>query len=75
MFKSGNFLSAFALSVMPALLCIALICAGQHTACNIPYKVSANFHNPLNLGIVLIWLGNVATFIIAIVLGTRMQRQ
>ena len=31
MFKSGNFLSAFALSAVPALVCIALIVTGQHT--------------------------------------------
>jgi len=75
MFKSGNFLSAFALSVMPALLCIALIVAGQHTACNIPYRVASTFRNPLNLGIGLIWSGNVAALVLAAVLGIRMQRQ
>jgi lipopolysaccharide export LptBFGC system permease protein LptF len=75
MFRSGNFLSAFALSVMPALLCIALIVAGQHTATNIPYKIDMNFKNPLNLGIGLIWSGNVAAFILAVVLGVRLNRQ
>ena len=59
MFKSGNFLTAFAISVVPALICIALIVAGQHTCENIPWKLE-NFHNPLNLGIALIWSGNVA---------------
>jgi lipopolysaccharide export LptBFGC system permease protein LptF len=75
MFRSGNFLSAFALSVMPALLCIALIVAGQHTATNIPYKIDQNFKNPLNLGIFLIWSGNIAAFTIAAILGIRMNRQ
>ncbi len=75
MFRSGNFLSAFALSVMPALLCIALIVAGQHTACNIPYKIEPDFKDPLNLGIVLIWSGNVVALALAIIFGVRMQRQ
>jgi len=32
MFRSGNFLSAFAISVIPAGMCILLIITGQHTA-------------------------------------------
>ncbi|HEX8523635.1 MAG TPA: LptF/LptG family permease [Tepidisphaeraceae bacterium] len=75
MFRSGNFLSAFALSVMPALLCIALIVAGQHTATNIPYKIGQDFKNPLSLGIMLIWSGNVAALTLAVVLGVRLNRQ
>lgn len=75
MFRSGNFLSAFALSVMPALLCIALIVAGQHTACNIPYKIEPDFRDPLNLGILLIWSGNVVALALAIIFGVRMQKQ
>ena len=31
MFRSGNFLTAFAVSFIPALLCITLIVAGQQT--------------------------------------------
>ena len=57
MFRSGNFLTAFALSVVPALICIALIVAGQHTCENVPWKLD-NFQNPLNLGLALIWSGN-----------------
>ena len=49
MFRSGNFLNAFALSVVPALISIALIITGQHTAENIP-KELINFHNPYELG-------------------------
>jgi hypothetical protein len=74
MFKSGNYLTAFALSVMPALVCIALIVAGQHTCENIPWKLE-NFKNPLNLGIALIWSGNAMVLAIAIALGTRLNRQ
>jgi len=46
MFRSGNFLSAFALSVVPALICIALIITGQHTCENVPRDVT-NFADPL----------------------------
>ena len=75
MFRSGNFLSAFALSVMPALVCIALIVAGQHTACNIPYKIEGDFKDPLKLGLLLIWSGNVMALTLAVIFGVRMQKQ
>ena len=75
MFKSGNYLTAFALSVIPALVCIALIVAGQHTCENIPWKVDANFKNPLHLGLTLIWSGNAMVLALATVLGWRLQRQ
>jgi lipopolysaccharide export LptBFGC system permease protein LptF len=74
MFKSGNYLTAFALSVVPALVCIALIVAGQHTCENIPWRLE-NFKNPLNLGIALIWSGNAMVLAIAGALGWRLQRQ
>jgi hypothetical protein len=75
MFKSGNFLSAFALSVMPALLSIALICAGQHTCDNIPWRVDTNFQNPLGLGLGLIWTGNVLVAVIGTALIRWLIRQ
>ena len=59
MFRSGNFLSAFAISVIPALLCITLVVAGQQTADNLPDDITAGFRNPLALGLALIWSGNV----------------
>jgi lipopolysaccharide export LptBFGC system permease protein LptF len=74
MFKSGNYLTAFALSVIPALVCIALIVAGQHTCENVPWKLD-NFKNPLNLGLTLIWSGNAMVLAIAAALGWRLQRQ
>jgi len=74
MFRSGNFLSAFALSVVPALICIALIITGQHTCENVP-KDLTNFHNPYELGRTLIWSGNVAVAVIAVGLLGRLQRQ
>jgi lipopolysaccharide export LptBFGC system permease protein LptF len=51
MFSTGNYLSAFALSVMPALLCIALIATGQHVCQNEP--------GSLKLGLAVVWSGNV----------------
>ncbi len=50
MFKTGNFLSAFALSVVPAFLCIALMVTGQHVA----EGDSRNLH----MGLAIIWSGN-----------------
>jgi hypothetical protein len=74
MFRSGNFLTAFALSVVPALICIALIVAGQHTADNIPWRLE-NFRNPLTLGLALIWSGNGAVLTLAAILWGRLARQ
>ena len=74
MFKSGNFLTAFAISVVPALLCIALIVTGANVSNSIPFKLE-NFHNPLNAGLALIWSGNVAVLLIAVALMWKLQRQ
>ena len=65
--KSGNFLSAFALSVIPAMLCIALIVTGQHTCENTPKNTG--------LGLWLIWSGNIATAILGGTLMYRLQRE
>ncbi|HMB96718.1 MAG TPA: LptF/LptG family permease [Tepidisphaeraceae bacterium] len=74
MFRSGNFLSAFAVSVVPALATIALIVAGQQTAQNVPWSIDASFHDPRLLGIVLIWSGNAANLVSAVVLLGRLHR-
>ena len=76
MFKSGNFLSAFAVSVVPALLCITLIATGQQTCDNIPWDVTG-FDNAttLRLGLSLIWSGNFIVLAIAVALIWRLQRQ
>lgn len=74
MFRSGNFLSAFAVSVVPALICIALIVTGQQTCENVPRDL-ARQANPINLGLSLIWSGNAAILILATVLLGRLQRQ
>ena len=75
MFKSGNFLSAFALSVVPALISIVLVVTGQHVCENIPYELPRNFNDPLNLGLYLIWSGNAAVLVIAVVLLRRLSKQ
>jgi lipopolysaccharide export LptBFGC system permease protein LptF len=64
--KSGNFLSAFAVSVAPALLCIALIVTGQHVCENTPKSMT--------LGLSLIWSGNVMVMILAVTLLGKLQR-
>jgi lipopolysaccharide export LptBFGC system permease protein LptF len=75
MFKSGNFLSAFAVCAIPALLCIALIVTGQHTAENVPSPLPPNWNNSLKLGLTVIWSGNVIVATAAVILLTKLQRQ
>ena len=76
MFRSGNFLSAFAVSVVPALLSIALVVTGQHTCENIPWNLTpGQWNNPLHMGVLIIWSGNIAVLAIAVVLLWRLQRQ
>jgi Lipopolysaccharide export system permease LptF/LptG len=74
MFKSGNFLTAFAISVVPALMCIALIVTGANVSNSVPWRLE-NFQNPLNTGIALIWSGNVVVLLLAVTLMWRLQRQ
>ncbi len=74
MFKTGNFLSAFALSFGPAMLCITLVIAGQRTCQNVPRNF-LDFQDPLKLGIALIWSGNAAVLTAAAALLWRLQRQ
>ncbi|MEM6560830.1 MAG: hypothetical protein AAF656_04450, partial [Planctomycetota bacterium] len=65
---------AFALSVVPAILCIVLIVSGQHVAENVPRVVGPNFTDPLPLGITLIWGGNALVFITGVTLLTRLGK-
>jgi lipopolysaccharide export LptBFGC system permease protein LptF len=74
MFKSSNFLSAFAVSVIPALISIALIVTGQHTMEGIPNPVT-RANNPVYLGMAIIWSGNLAVLLIGLVLLTKLQRR
>jgi lipopolysaccharide export LptBFGC system permease protein LptF len=75
MFRSGNFLNAFAASFVPALLCITLIISGQQSATHVPYTMGAAFKDPLPMALVFIWVGNVAVLIAAIYLTLRLQRR
>jgi lipopolysaccharide export LptBFGC system permease protein LptF len=79
MFRSGNFLSAFAISVVPALLTITLIVAGQRVSGNIPDQLKTDIaryvNSPLKMGLGLIWSGNIANFVLAVVLLGRLQRK
>jgi lipopolysaccharide export LptBFGC system permease protein LptF len=76
MFKSGNFLSAFAVSVIPALICTALIVTGQHAGENVPERLSEkDWMASLKLGLMLIWSGNVAVSLIGAVLLGWLRRQ
>jgi len=68
MFKTGNYLSAFALSVVPALVTICLMITGQHVAEN-------SLVNSMSLGIGLIWTGNVIVFGLALGLLDYLRRQ
>ncbi|MDB5325234.1 MAG: lipopolysaccharide transporter permease LptF [Phycisphaerales bacterium] len=74
MFKSGNYLNAFAVSIVPALVSIVLVVTGQHICENVPPDIVKSFHNPLNLGLAVIWIGNIAVTILAFVLLTRLRR-
>jgi hypothetical protein len=68
MFKTGNYLSAFALSVIPALLTICLMVTGQHVS-----EDAAS--SSMSLGLGLIWAGNVIVFGIALALLDFLRRQ
>ncbi|QOV87500.1 LptF/LptG family permease [Humisphaera borealis] len=74
MFRSGNFLTAFAVSFVPALLCITLIVAGQQMCHAVPFQFESK-PNPLKYGIALIWTGNVVNLVIATTLLWRIQRR
>jgi hypothetical protein len=75
MFRSGNFLNAFACSFVPALLCMTLIISGQQTATHVPFTFGAAFKDPLPMSLVIIWSGNVVVLIAAILLTVRLQRR
>ncbi len=75
MFRSGNFLTAFAVCVVPALLSIVLIVGGQHVAENTPIRLGPDeWSNPLTLGLSMVWAGNVAVALAAGTLLWRLRR-
>ncbi len=68
MFKTGNVLTAFGLSVTPAIVGIVMVVAGQHVAENVPDDVGLGGGNPLGLGLILIWTGNTAATLLGLAL-------
>jgi len=75
MFRSGNFLNAFACSFVPALLCMTLIISGQQTATHVPFALGAAFKDPLPMSLAIIWSGNIVVLIAAIYLTFRLQKR
>jgi lipopolysaccharide export system permease protein len=75
MFKSGNFLTAFAVSFIPALLSITLIIAGQRTAAHLPIHFNPANNSPLQAGLVLVWIGNAVNLVLAATLLWRLGRK
>lgn len=70
-FRSGDFLTAFTVSVIPAILTITLVVAGLQTAGDVSWKT---LQNPIALALMLIWLGNAIAAIIALALYNRIRR-
>jgi hypothetical protein len=66
LFRSSNFLSAFAVSFIPAMLCIVLIVTGQQI-CN-------HANNSIAVGLTFIWSGNVLVLGLALTLLAKLQR-
>ncbi len=75
MFRSGNFLTAFAISFVPALLSITLIVSGQHTAENVPWNITDSSQSKLDLGLAVMWSANVINGLLAAVMLGRLQRK
>lgn len=75
MFKSGNYLNAFAVSVVPAIISIVLIVTGQHICENVPPDLKPEtFKDPKQLGLIVIWTGNAIVLAIAVVLMVKLRR-
>jgi len=74
MFRSGNFLNAFAASFVPALLSMTLIVSGQQLATHVSYTIE-DFKDPLPMSLVFIWSGNVVVLMAAIYLTYRLQKR
>jgi lipopolysaccharide export LptBFGC system permease protein LptF len=73
MFKSGNFLNAFAISFIPALICITLIFCGQSAATHVPNDFGKIYHDPLPIALGFIWTGNIVVLATAIYLTVKLQ--
>ena len=65
-----DFLSAFAVSFVPALITITLVVAGSQMA----GQVSKALENPIVTAISLIWLGNIIAAVLSLILFLRISR-
>lgn len=70
-FRSGDFLTAFSVSVIPAILTITLVVAGTQSAGDVSWRT---LQNPIWLGLALIWLGNAIAAVLAFWLYSRIRR-
>jgi hypothetical protein len=68
--RSADFLSAFAVSVIPALITITLVVAGIQTSTH----VSPDLTDRLWFGITLIWLGNAIALFLTLWLFNRLRK-
>ena len=73
-FRSGDFLTAFAVCVIPALAAITLVVAGQQLASGLPNNITSGFRNPLPFALSMIWSGNVLIGLIALDIMRRLHR-
>jgi lipopolysaccharide export LptBFGC system permease protein LptF len=66
LFRTSNFLSAFAVSFIPAMFSVALIVTGQ--------QVCSHARNSAALGLTFIWGGNALVLLLAMGLIAKLQR-
>ena len=66
LFRSSNFLSAFAVSFIPAMFSVALIVTGQ--------QICSHARNSAVLGLTFIWGGNALVLLLAAGLIAKLQR-
>ena len=75
MTRSGNFVSAFAVSVGPALIAIVLIVTGQHICESVPRVQSVHqYDDPLRVGLPILWSGNAIVLALGAGLYYKLSR-
>lgn len=75
--RSGNFVTAFAVSIVPALACVVLIVTGQHAAESLPRDFGAGGSlagNPLGMGLAILWSGVLVVAAVGVGLFVRLRR-
>lgn len=70
-FRSGDFLSAFSVSVIPALVTITLVMAGTQYATDVSV---VTLSDPIWVGLALIWMGNILAAGLTWTLFNRLRR-